>query len=67
VKLVNIHTDGLEWSFFLNIGQILAVFQSSGKQAWSNDAWKSNVRTGVMAKAISFERRVGILSGPDAL
>jgi len=34
--------DGLEQSFFLNIGQTLAFFQSSGKQAWSNDAWKSN-------------------------
>ena len=61
--------DGLERSFFLNIGQTLAIkfFRSSVKQAWSYGAWKSNVRTGVLTKAISFKRRFGILSGPDAL
>ena len=51
------------FSPFLDIGDTLAIFQSSDGWLWSVDAWKILMSAGVTAWAISFRNLVEISPG----
>ena len=46
---------------------MLDSFHSDGREACFKDLLKRHVNDGVMECAHSFSKRIGILSGPDAL